>query len=96
MLAALQTSGNASSVHWEGRAMRAALDKARDEVARLCGCTGQMVVLTSCGTEANNLIIRGAPVDTLIVSSIEHLSVLDPATALPRAQTIWRRSMPTA
>ncbi len=73
--------GNASSVHQWGQEARAAVDRARRQVARLVGARANEIVLTSGGTEANNLAIRGlcesaAPHGRHIVTSeIEHPSV---------------------
>jgi cysteine desulfurase len=73
--------GNASSVHTEGRAARAAVDHAREILASFLGADPSMVIFTSGGTEANNLAIRGCAVERLIVSAIEHPSVLETALA---------------
>jgi cysteine desulfurase len=81
MLAALDLTGNASSVHAEGRAARKLLDDARDQVARAVGVIAPMVVFTSGGSEANNLGVSGTKVERLIVSAIEHPSVLEAARA---------------
>ena len=81
MLRAMDLTGNASSVHAEGRAARQLLDEARDQVAQGIGVIAPMVVFTSGGSEANNLALKGAPVERLIISSIEHPSVLEAAKA---------------
>ena len=81
VLAAMELTGNASSVHAEGRAARQMLDDAREQVARAVGVIAPMVVFTSGGSEANNLALKGAPVERLIVSAIEHPSVLEAAKA---------------
>jgi len=81
MLAALDAGGNASSVHAEGRAARKLLDDARDQVARAVGVIAPMVVFTSGGSEANNLALKGATVERLIVSAIDHPAVLEAAKA---------------
>ena len=81
MLAALDAGGNASSVHAEGRVARRLLDDAREQVARAVGVIAPMVVFTSGGSEANNLALKGAPVERLIVSAIEHPAVLEAAKA---------------
>lgn len=52
--------GNPSSAHVYGRRARAAVDRARAEVASLLGCSPDEVVFTSGGTEASNLAIRGS------------------------------------
>jgi cysteine desulfurase len=51
--------GNASSVHRFGQQARAAVDKSRRQIASLIGARPNEIVLTSGGTEANNLAIRG-------------------------------------
>jgi cysteine desulfurase len=81
MLAAMETGGNASSVHHEGRAAHALLDTAREKIARAVGALAPMVVLTSGGTEANNLAIKGSAVERIVVSAVEHPSVLEAAKA---------------
>ncbi|WP_119391448.1 cysteine desulfurase family protein [Taklimakanibacter lacteus] len=81
MLAALELHGNASSIHGEGRRAHALLDEARETVARALGVLAPMVVFTSGGSEANNLALKGVAVERLIVSAIEHPSVLEAAKA---------------
>jgi cysteine desulfurase len=77
----MDCSGNASSIHAEGRAARKLLDESRDSVARSVGVIAPMVVFTSGGSEANNLALKGAPVERLIISAIEHPSILEAAKA---------------
>lgn len=81
MLAAMDVTGNASSVHNEGRAARQIIDDAREVIARELGVIAPMVVFTSGGSEANNLALKGVNVDRLLVSAIEHPSVLEAAKA---------------
>ncbi len=71
--------GNASSIHHHGQETRAAVERARESVARLLGCRASEVVFTSGGTEADNLAIFGVvrPGDHLITSTIEHHAVLN-------------------
>ena len=83
MLGALDLPGNASSVHAEGREARSWIEAARAAVANAVGAVPRNVVFTSGGTEANALALApglrrdGAPaVDRLVVSTIEHASVL--------------------
>lgn len=73
---AMQECGNASSVHWAGRRARARIDDARGRVANLVGAAPADVVFTSGGTEANNLALSGLAGRRLIVSAVEHGSVL--------------------
>lgn len=73
---ALLTTGNASSVHAEGRAARALIERAREAVARLAGVAPAAVHFTASGTEANNWALAAAPGRTVAVSAVEHDSVL--------------------
>ena len=76
VVAALDVTGNPSSVHAAGRAARRLIEDARDKVAALVGVTARDVVFTSGGTEANMLaLIAGAAASVLLVSAIEHPSV---------------------
>jgi cysteine desulfurase len=83
-----ETFGNPSSVHGFGQQARAAVDRARREVAALINAKPNEIIFTSGGTEANNLAIRGvceasaAPGRHLITSSIEHPSVRGVCNAL--------------
>ena len=81
MLAAMEVTGNASSVHAEGRAAHKLLDDARERVAHAVGAIAPMVVFASGGSEANNLAMMGVGVDRLLVSAIEHPSVIEAAKA---------------
>lgn len=94
---------NPSSVHGFGRAARARVESARESVARLAGSDARDVVLTSGGTEANNLALRSAFADgaaggragqeaVLVTSRLEHPSVTRVAEALEsegRARVRW-------
>jgi cysteine desulfurase len=81
MLRAMEQGGNASSIHAEGRAARKIMDDAREAIAFKLGCLPQMITFTSGGTEANNLALRGVAVERILVSAIEHPSVLAAAKA---------------
>lgn len=81
---ALGVTGNASSIHAWGRAARAIMEQAREEVAGLVGAAPANIVFTSGGAEANNLVIDSAVAAgarRLIVSAIEHATVLEAAKA---------------
>ena len=72
--------GNASSIHYFGQQAKAAVDKARHQVAHLIGSRPNEIVFTSGGTESNNLAIKGildkAPANShVITSAIEHSAV---------------------
>jgi len=83
MEAALALTGNASSVHAEGRAVRRLIEEARERVAQLMGAAAKNVTFTSGATEANMLALtpaleiagRKEPRDRLFISAIEHASV---------------------
>jgi cysteine desulfurase len=55
-----ETFGNPSSVHRYGQQAEAAVDNARETVAALLNCRPDEVIFTSCGSEADNLALRGA------------------------------------
>jgi cysteine desulfurase len=71
--------GNASSIHHHGQETRAAVERARESVAKLLGCRPAEVVFTSGGTEADNLALFGLvrAGDHVITSTIEHHAVLN-------------------
>jgi cysteine desulfurase len=77
----LEEFGNASSIHHHGQHARAAVESARESVARLLGCRAAEIVFTSGGTEADNLAIFGIAHagDHIITSQIEHHAVLNAA-----------------
>ena len=85
ILAALDLVGNPSSVHAQGRALRALIDDARGQVARLAGAERDQVVFTGSATEAiTQAIVGGAKafgVDAIVVSAGEHAAVLKAAEA---------------
>jgi cysteine desulfurase len=73
--------GNASSIYRPGQEARKAIDEARADVAQILNCTPREVIFTSCGSESDNLAIRGIAFLTrdkgnhIITSSIEHHAV---------------------
>jgi cysteine desulfurase len=83
MAAAWDIQGNPSSVHAEGRQARRLVEEARASISAALGALPRNVVFTSGGTEANALALTpglrrasGVPVTRLLVSAIEHVSVL--------------------
>jgi cysteine desulfurase len=88
--AARDVFGNASSVHCEGQSARKLLETARLQVCALLGCSSKELVLTSGGTEADNLAIFGAVRAAsrrdkhVITSGIEHPAVLSACAELER------------
>lgn len=83
--------GNASSIHAWGRALKKAVEDAREAVACLIGARPRGLVFTSGGTEANNLAILGAARAhrgerrKIVTTSLEHASVAAPCKALAKA-----------
>jgi cysteine desulfurase len=84
MLPYFQTHfGNPSSSYGMGRHNKQAIEKARSQVAELIGALPEEIVFTSCGTESNNLAIRGIAFANqgkgkhVITSSIEHPAVTE-------------------
>ena len=75
--------GNASSIHQQGQYARAAVDHARDSIARLLHCRTSEVIFTSGGTESDNLALFGTlePGQHLITTATEHHAVLHAAGA---------------
>ncbi|MEU2774448.1 cysteine desulfurase family protein [Streptomyces sp. NPDC007162] len=86
LTAALSVTGNASSLHASGRQARRTVEESRETLAEALGARPSEVVLTSGGTEADNLAVKGLywsrrdadPARTRILSSpVEHHAVLD-------------------
>lgn len=83
--------GNPSSPHALGRACQEAMEDARRQVAALIGAEQEEIIFTSGGTEANNLAIKGVMMrhwpnagGHMVISSIEHPAVSEPAKYLER------------
>jgi cysteine desulfurase len=76
--------GNPSSAHWASETAKAALGRARYQVAGLLGCSPDEIVFTSGGSEANNLAIKGTVFTDagkgchIITTVVEHPAVLNP------------------
>jgi cysteine desulfurase len=83
MNASLRKLGNPSSLHTEGRSTRKDVEDAREKIAKAVGCLASEVIFTGSGTEADNAAIKGlfwhSDKKVIVVSSIEHHAVLDPA-----------------
>ena len=82
MTEVLSTPGNPSSIHAAGRAARAIVEQARNDIAALIGGPASTVVFTGGGTEANALAIDSAVATgarRLFVSAVEHDSVVETA-----------------
>ncbi|MGE0800852.1 MAG: cysteine desulfurase family protein [Lautropia sp.] len=85
-----QAFGNPSSGHWASIPASAALSRARSQVASLLGATPEEIVLTSGGSEANNLALKGSffalrgKGEHIITQVTEHPAVLQPLAFLER------------
>ena len=85
-----QNFGNASSMYSVGRRSKKALDIARTRVAKAIGCTEKEVYFTSCGSESDNLAIKGVAYANrekgkhIITSKIEHPAVLNTCKTLEK------------
>ncbi|MEK7310174.1 MAG: cysteine desulfurase family protein, partial [Planctomycetota bacterium] len=83
--------GNAQSMHSLGNKSKEALEQARHQVAGLINASDEEIYFTSCGSESNNLAIKGAAEaysskgKHIIVSSVEHFSVLYSTKRLEQA-----------
>jgi cysteine desulfurase len=81
----LSHCGNPSSVHLWGRAARQAMERARQSVGDLLDVRPERIIFVSGGTEANHLALLGTGRDRVLVSAVEHDSVL---RAVPEAERI--------
>ncbi|MFN3551173.1 MAG: cysteine desulfurase family protein [Endomicrobiia bacterium] len=75
--------GNAQSLHRLAEESKKAIESARNKVSQLINCDPQEIIFTSCGSESNNLAIKGVAfaykdiARHILVSAVEHLSVLN-------------------
>ncbi|WP_192359530.1 cysteine desulfurase family protein, partial [Mesorhizobium mediterraneum] len=80
--------GNPSSGHWASLPAKAALEKARGQIAALLGCAPDEIVFTSGGSEANNLAIKGTffalrhKGEHIVTTTVEHPAILAPCRFL--------------
>ena len=87
-----QTFGNPSSVHHYGQQAEAAVDSARETVGAMLSCRPEEIVFTSCGSEADNLALRGAALarreqtgaNRIVTSRLEHHAVSKTAEQLEK------------
>jgi len=83
MNSSLRKLGNPSSLHTEGRSTRKDVEDAREKIAKAIGCQASEVIFTGSGTEANNAAVKGlywhSDKKVILISSIEHHAVMDPA-----------------
>lgn len=89
-----ETFGNPSSIHFYGQKAEAALEYARELVGSLLHCNPDEVIFTSCGTESDNLALRGIAFERklnlganhILISPVEHPAVSGTAYDLEKQQ----------
>ncbi len=71
--------GNPSSIHREGQAARAIIEKSRNQISNIIKCKPDEIIFTSSGTESNNMVLKGIlkKGDHFITSSYEHPAILN-------------------
>jgi cysteine desulfurase len=87
-----ESFGNPSSIHRYGQAAEAALENSRFTIAELMHCLPEEIIFTSCGTESDNLALRGSAFYTrqsrganhILISPVEHHAVSKTAEQLAR------------
>jgi cysteine desulfurase len=85
-----ESYGNPQSLHSAGQEALQAVDEARAKVAGLIGAASEEIIFTAAGSESNNLALKGMALANqargkrIVVSAIEHASVLNPAKALEK------------
>jgi cysteine desulfurase len=87
-----ESFGNPSSIHRFGQAAEAALENARVTIAQLMHCLPEEIIFTSCGTESDNLALRGSAffakqtrgANHILISPVEHHAVSKTAEQLAR------------
>lgn len=82
--------GNPSSGHWASADAKAAVERARGQVAALLRCHSDEIVFTSGGSEANNLAVKGVffalrdKGDHIVTTLVEHPAIIEPCRFLER------------
>jgi len=91
--------GNPSSGHWASIEAKAALEKARGQVAASLQCADDEIVFTSGGSEANNLALKGVffalrdKGDHIITTAIEHPAIVEPCRFLERLSALVNQTI---
>ncbi len=94
--------GNPSSIHWFGQQAEAALEGARESVARVLNCQPSEIIFTASGSESDNLALRGTvlaarpsrKVNHLLTSPVEHPAVSKTARQLAELEDIEVEHLP--
>ncbi|MFH1180813.1 MAG: cysteine desulfurase family protein [bacterium] len=76
--------GNTMSIHGFGQEAKQTLEESREQVAVLVGAKSQEIIFTGSATESNNMVLRGVVGKHIIISSIEHLCIMESAKWLEK------------
>lgn len=98
----IEVFGNPSSVHTFGQQAEAAMEEARERVAAVLNCQSSEVVFTSCGSESDNLALRGAALaarqrrgaNHILISPVEHHAVSRTAAQLAQVYGFELETLP--
>jgi len=93
LTAAMAKTGNASSLHTQGRSMRKDVEEAREAIALASGARPNEIIFTGSGTEANNLAVKGfywsatgqnPQRNVIVIAAFEHHAILEPVEWLEK------------
>ena len=93
LTAAMAKTGNASSLHTQGRSVRKDVEEARESIALASGARPNEMIFTGSGTEANNLAVKGfywsaiaqdPERNVIVIAAFEHHAILEPVEWLEK------------
>jgi len=93
LTAAMAKTGNASSLHTQGRSVRKDVEEARESIALASGARPNEIIFTGSGTEANNLAVKGfywsaiaqdPQRNVIVIAAFEHHAILEPVEWLEK------------
>ena len=93
LTAAMAKTGNASSLHTQGRSVRKDVEEARESIALASGARPNEMIFTGSGTEANNLAVKGfywsaiaqdPQRNVIVIAAFEHHAILEPVEWLEK------------
>ncbi len=93
MTSLLSLAGNPSSVHQFGRGARDVIETSRDRVANMIGSQPDEIIFTGGGTESNNMALFGSGRKRIVLSVIEHPSILEAAKSMLKYEGQGERSI---
>lgn len=85
-----QIYGNTSSIHYYGQKAERSLENAREQLARCMNCQSEEIIFTSCGSESDNLAVRGCALagrqsrgaNHILTTTVEHHAVINTAVQM--------------